>query len=48
MKLRQFWKAMMWLKKCVPHNPLFKKVTLDDISKVEYMAKQKHERGVKK
>ena len=48
MKLRQFWKAMMWWSKGVMHHPLYKKIRLDDISKVEYMAKQKHERRIKK
>ena len=45
MKLRQFWKVMMWWSKGVMHHPLYKKIRLDDISKVEYMAKQKHERN---
>jgi hypothetical protein len=48
MKLRQFWKVMMWWSKEVRHHPLYKKIRLDDISKVEYMAKQKHERRIKK
>lgn len=45
MKLRQFWKVMMWWSKCVRHHPLYKKITLDDISKVQNLAKQKHERN---
>ena len=45
MKLRQFWKVMMWWSKGKRHHPLYKKIRLDDISKVEYMAKQKHERN---
>lgn len=47
MKLRQFWKVMMWLKKCKGHHPLYKKISLDDITRVQYMAKQKHERRMK-
>ena len=45
MKLRQFWKVMMWWSKEVRHHPLYKKIRLDDISKVEYMQHQKHERN---
>lgn len=45
MKLRQFWKAMMWWSKEKRHHPYYKRITLDDISRVEYMQKQKHERG---
>ena len=39
---------MMWWSKEVRHHPLYKKIHLDDISKVEYMAKQKHERNKSK
>lgn len=44
MKLRQFWKAMMWWSRGRTRHPFYKKISLDDISKVEYMAKQKHEK----
>lgn len=48
MKLRQFWKAMMWCSKGVAHHPFYKKIRLDDICRVQYMAEQKHERRRKK
>jgi len=48
MKLRQFWKAMMWYSKGERHNPLYKKLRLDDIGKVAHLAKQKHERKTTK
>ena len=48
MKLRQFWKVMMWWSKERSRHPLYKKIRLDDISKVESMAIQKHERRKKK
>lgn len=48
MKLRQFWKAMMWWSKEKRYNPLYRMIRLDDISKVEYLAKQKHEKMRKK
>lgn len=48
MKLRQFWKVMMWWSKEKRHNPLYRMIRLDDITRVQYMAKQKHERRMKK
>ena len=44
MTLRKFWKAMMWWSKGRRHHPLFKKITLDDISRVQYLANKKHEK----
>ena len=44
MKLRQFWKAMMWWGRGRRHHPLYKRITLDDISKVQYLSSKKHER----
>lgn len=46
MTLRKFWKAMMWWSKGVRHHPFYKKISLDDISKVEYLANKKHEKRV--
>ena len=48
MKLRQFWKVMMWWSKEKRRHPLYKKIHLDDISKVENIAIKKHERRKKK
>ena len=45
MTLRKFYKAVMWMSKGKRHHPFYKRIRLDDISKVEYMAKQKHERN---
>lgn len=44
MKLRQFWKVMMWWSRGRYRHPLYRKVRLDDIARVETMAKQKHDR----
>jgi len=44
MKLRQFWKVMRWWSKEKRHHPWYKKITLDDISRVGHLAKEKHER----
>ena len=47
MKLRQFYKAMKWYSKGKTHHPYYKRITLLDISEVEYMAEKKHERRMK-
>ena len=48
MKLRQFWKVMMWWSKERRRHPMYRKIHLDDISRVEHMMKEKHERRIRK
>jgi hypothetical protein len=48
MKLRQFWKAIMWWNKGRAHHPYFRKITLDTISDVEIIRGMKHERTMKR
>lgn len=44
MTLRKFWKVMKWWSQGRTRHPLYRKVSLDDIARVETMAKQKHDR----
>ena len=48
MKLRQFWKAIMWWNKGRAHHPYFRKITLDSISDVEIIRGMKHERTMER
>lgn len=44
MTLRKFWKAVMWLRKGRRKHPYYRHISLDNISEVEIMAMEKHER----
>lgn len=48
MNLRKFWKAMRWWSKGRRKHPFYKHISLNNISEVEYILKQKHERTINK
>lgn len=48
MTLRKFWKAMKWWSRGCDRSPLYRKIGLGDVARVEALAMEKHERRMSK